>query len=299
MNLSHLLSPDSIICDVKGNTREEVYLEMLNLVPRVGDKKVICDEIIKHEELIGMPNELGLAIPHTRTAGVEDLHIVIGIHKEGVILKSNDTTKTHVIVMCLISKSTSNVYLLTLGAVSKFFIKPGNLEKISACATPQEVMKVFQDEKVEIKHTITAEDVMSTDFVSATKDSSVKDIIDLMTTSGHGRVAVLNDQKELEGVVTIRSIFKSGIPEYILMMDNLKFLPNLEPFDQLLANEDQMQGTDFINRTPDTISPSTPLIQIIVKLVKKDVLAYYVVDDQNRPIGVITEQELITNVLRG
>ncbi|MGL4854671.1 MAG: PTS sugar transporter subunit IIA, partial [Lentisphaeria bacterium] len=159
MNFSHLLNPGLIICDLKGTTREDIYLEMLRQLKKTVTKtdniEKICDDIISHEELIGMANEFGVAIPHTRTADVDDLHIIIGIHKNGVILKSIDTTPTHVVVMCLISKATSNTYLLTLRAISKYFMTAGNLNKVIKCGTPRDVTQLFIDDKLDVKHTIT------------------------------------------------------------------------------------------------------------------------------------------------
>ncbi|MGL4854202.1 MAG: CBS domain-containing protein, partial [Lentisphaeria bacterium] len=165
--------------------------------------------------------------------------------------------------------------------------------------TPRDVTQLFIDDKLDVKHTITAEDIMNKEFPTVANTTCVKEVIDIFTSTGKNQVAVVDENKCLIGSVSIESILKSGIPEYILMMDNLKFLPNLEPFENLLANEESMHLSQFMQRNCDIIAPKTPLIQVIVKLVKREATHYYVVDDNRIPLGVITYQELVKNILRG
>ena len=94
----------------------------------------------------------GYAIPHTRSAGVRDLHVVIGTHPQSIMLKDDDAEPSKVIIMCLISKSTSNVYLLTPKAVCCYFLKPGVADRAAACGSPQELVDMLENDKVEISH---------------------------------------------------------------------------------------------------------------------------------------------------
>lgn len=302
MNLDHLLNPQLIHCNLKGNDRETIYREMLTSLDNSTDEKLDTEEmyqaIVEHEGLIGMPYEMGLAIPHNRCANLHDLHIVVGIHKEGVVLKPEDTEPSKIIIMCLISKSTSNIYLLTLRAISMFCMTPGNMDKLIACNTPDEVMHVFAESKVEVKHRMTAEDVMHTEFPTIQSSDTLKTAIDRMAESGATTLPVVNDNQKFCGVVSAESVMRAGIPEYIMMMDNLKFLPNLEPFEDLLQSEDTTTVEKFINREPEKVSASTPLIQIIVRLVKREAYCFYVVDEAGQLKGIISYQDLIRNVLR-
>ena len=167
MNFADLLNPHLIICDLQSNDRDGIYREMLgqlrSVKKKIGDTEEVLQEIIEHEALIGMPNQCGFAVPHTRSGNIDDLHIVIGIHKKGVLLKDEDLEPSKVIILCLISKATSNTYLLVLKAIFSYFAAPGNTEKIVSCANPQEVIKQFKKDHVEIKHSIDAEDIMLSD----------------------------------------------------------------------------------------------------------------------------------------
>ena len=82
------------------------------------------------------------------------------------------------------------------------------------------------------------------------------------------------------------------------MMNNLKFLPEFEPFDQILKNEDNTPVQKFIDYSPKTYRKSTPLMEIIIRVIKEKANCLYVVDQDMRPDGVITKHELISNLLR-
>ena len=302
MNIADLLQPELIICDLQGNDRASIYHEMLSRLqehrPQVSSIDSLYEEIIDHEKLIDMPYSFGFAIPHTRSSSINDFHIVVGIHKHGVLLQEDDQTPSKVIILSLISKGTSNIYLLTLKAICSYFSKPENSDKITLCNTPQNVIQQLVRDKVEVKHSITAEDIMLKDFPSIEQSAVLKEAIDLLATSDRNQLPVLNNHLDFIGSISIESILKAGVPDYILMMDHVAFLSDFEPFEQVLANEDSLPLDKFINLTPDTCNTETHLMQIVADLLKKKVTCFYVLDDKEKLVGLISKKELLKNLLR-
>ena len=302
MNFTDLLDPELILCDVKGESRSTVYGEMLRhlkkIKPHIGNVDELLSEIEEHEALIDMPYTQGFAVPHTRSASVEDFYIVIGIHRKGVLLQDNDTEPSKIIILCLISKSTSNIYLLSLKAIYSYFSQDGVSEKVALCKSPDELIAMLDKDGVEVKHSITAEDIMMKDFSIMEESAVLGEAINYFTTSNRNQVPVVDSKQRFIGSVSIESILKADIPKYVMMMDNLEFLSEFEPFEQLLAKEDEMPLKDFINRSPETCSLQTPLMKIVVDLVKRKTNCFYVLDDQKKLVGLISKRELIKNLLR-
>ena len=83
MNLASLFSLVLILCDLEGQDRRKVYLELLSClkdeVPEIGNTENIYNEIIDHEKLIDIPYQMGFAVPHTRSSLINDFYIVVGI----------------------------------------------------------------------------------------------------------------------------------------------------------------------------------------------------------------------------
>lgn len=303
MNFADLLNPKLILCDLKGNNREAIYLEMLtalkqNQHQKVGDPQEILEEITKHEELIEMPYMAGFAIPHTRSVAVQDLHLVLGIHKAGVQLQEHDESPSKIIIMFLVSKETSQIYLLMLRALSRYFSSPGMSDKLSCCQTPAQVIELFHHDQVEVNHSIKAEDIMGPVPESLPETGMLGPAIDILAMTKRLHIPIINDDQQLIGDFNIDSILKGSVPDYILMMDNLSFLPEFEPFEKLLKNEDKTPIDTFINREPHTCKISTPLMELLIEVLKKQINCFYVVDDKNHLLGIITKHELIQNLLR-
>ena len=303
MNFAELLNPKLIICDLKGQDRESIYLEMLQSLKHsrnkeIGDIQEIFTEISAHEALIEMPYEAGFAIPHTRSVAVQDLHLVMGIHKAGVQLQEHDATPSKIILMFLVSKETSQIYLLMLKALSRYFSSPGMSDKLACCVTPAQVIEIFHRDQVEVNHSIKAEDIMGSIPDSLPETGMLGAAIDSLAQTKRLHIPIVNDKDQLIGDLNIDSILKGSVPDYILMMDHVAFLPEFEPFDKLLKNEDKTSIDKFINREPHTCSLHTPLMEIILKVLKEQINCFYVVDQDKRLLGTITKHELIQNLLR-
>ena len=109
----------------------------------------------------------------------------------------------------------------------------------------------------------------------------------------------MGEGNQLLGVIDAPAILKRAVPEYILMMDNLNFLTSFEPFEKFLNEEEDLKVEDLMREPKAVIKPGTPLIQISVTLIKDDAVNLFVVNDENKLVGVISIRELIKNVLRG
>ena len=126
MKLNSILNEELVFCDLAGNTREDIYSSMLEkaqheLAPLTSEE--LFKEIIEREDLLNIPYE-GMSLPHIRNSKLNDLYVIVGILKEPVKLKENDLAPTRLIVMSLISSETSDIYLKTLAAFTRFSRSP-------------------------------------------------------------------------------------------------------------------------------------------------------------------------------
>ena len=76
--------------------------------------------MIEREDACGISYDSGLAFPHMRHPELQDLDIGIGILRTPVRLREHDKADTRVILCCMISETTSVIYLKALAAFSKY-----------------------------------------------------------------------------------------------------------------------------------------------------------------------------------
>ena len=140
------LSPDLIIMDLQGNTKEEIFRELLALL---SDKKQISDpeycltELLKRENIASTCFENGISIPHCKCNAVKKITLAIGIKKDGCQFDSLDGKPTGIFVLCLSPDSSASPHIECLAALGTLLSVPENPEKIMQAASQKEVYDIF------------------------------------------------------------------------------------------------------------------------------------------------------------
>ena len=303
MNLASLFSAEMVVCDLKGKDRREVYLELLGRlqqeVPEIGSTENIYNEITEHEKLIDMPYQMGFAVPHTRSSLLTDFYIVVGIHEKGILLQEEDIDPSKVIIMCLISKSTSDLYLLALRSIYSYFSRPGVVDEVATCKEASELLAILERDKVEVKHTLAVEDIMNSDFSFLHTGANVKEAIDLFISQKVSEIPILNDGGCLLGTVSTSSLLKQGVPDYVLMMETHAFLNSFAPFERLLTHEESWTVEEILDQKPHICNKDFPAAQLVIGFIKEHVSTYYVVDENKKLLGTVSQLELVKKLLRG
>ena len=300
MKLASILREELIFVGVPGSCREEIYGELLKRASAAIDIPVTgaLNALIEREDSSGMPYE-GVAFPHTRMPELDDLYIIVGVLAEPAKLKENDAAATSIVVLSLISHTTSDVYLKSLAAFARYFSQPGKCAALAASPTPRAFFKHIEDDKVTLKKTITAEDLMSRDLHTVRPSDPLSKALDYFDLDQSEVLAVVDDDGRLVGELKAVEVIRHFVPEYIFMMDSLKFLTSFEAFDNIFQKENVETVGKFMQPPTMVTHPELPLIQFTVSLVRPEAEMIFVVDKENKLVGELSIHNVIHNVLRG
>jgi len=302
MKLSSLLDSDLIFFDIEGENRQTVYT---NLISKLSEKKSlpestekIVNKMIDREDMLSIAYEKSFAFPHLRMPQLNDLYIVIGILKKPVKLKNNDVSKTQIITAFLISGNTSEIYLMSLSAFTKFLMKNDNSTQLIKSEKASRFIEILNKNQVNVKDTITAEDIMITEYPYVEKNDSISKVLDLYASEKKLTLPVIEQDRTFLGQIDSFDLLGRSIPKYMMLLNNHQFLTSFEPFGKLIEDEEITYVRDFIIESSMIISPETPLIQLTLYLLKKDLNNLFVVKN-GKLLGIVTMQEIIKKVLRG
>ena len=78
-----------------------------------------------------------------------------------------------------------------------------------------------------------AKDIMTKDIATLSFSHTLKEVIDLFFKENISGVPVLNEDHTVAGVLTEKEIINVGLPQYMSMMDNISFLKEFEPFEEI------------------------------------------------------------------
>ena len=120
-SLTRYLNKNCISCSLKGNTKDEILNEMVTLLIQSGNvtnrEKVLS--ALKEREAAGSTGlEKGIAIPHTKTNGVTEPVVAIGIKKDGADFNAMDGNPSQIFVMLVAPVDGTSPLMRAMAAFS-------------------------------------------------------------------------------------------------------------------------------------------------------------------------------------
>jgi len=147
MKLSDYLPEDHIIHNLKGKTKieiiEELLLKMqeLNLIK---DYDSTLNDILAREGYLSTGLENGLAIPHAKTNGTDELVMVFGLKKEGVEFETLDNKPAQLIFLVLSPPDTSGPHIQALALITRNLKNEAVRESIINAQSPASIVEIIQ-----------------------------------------------------------------------------------------------------------------------------------------------------------
>lgn len=122
---------------------------------------------------------------------------------------------------------------------------------------------------------------MTTDVVTVHLDTTLPEAHELMTKHKIRRLPVVNDARELVGMVTLGDL-REARPSSATSL-------NVWELNYLLA---KLRISDFMSRTLITIAPETSVVEAARLMLAHKISGLPVVDDHGQLRGIITETDL-------
>lgn len=298
MNLAEYLDPELITLDIKAETKIraiELLADLFRSKYPDKNKQDIIGAIAEREELGSTSFGRGFAFPHARTEIISDLHIVVGIVKDGVEDKGPDGIPIKIICLFLTPKNISRLYLQTLSGLASVARRPGMLDKLLAARSPKEIIEIVRDTGVEIKEGLSVGDIMVQNVITVSPDDTLRNVANIMFEYNFDGVPVVDNEGNLLGDVSGKELIRSALPDYEKALTNQ---PDLEPFENLLRHEDRLRVRDVMRQEVATISENAPLIEAAATMLSRNADRLMVVHD-GRLVGIISASDIISKVIRG
>ncbi len=302
MKLSSVLNPEFVFTGLRGGSAQEIYTEilrrMLLAMELDGDIPGMVQEMTGREDAIGVAYD-GVAYPHLRLDGYDDLGLAVGILAEPVKLRPSDIGEVKVVILSLVGEKVGDFYLKTLAASLRYLSNPEALDRIAACTSGEAVQAQLDRDGIRIKKNITAEDLMDTGIPSISPDNTLREAFDLFTRSNHSILPVVDAQNRLLGVLDAVKIISKFIPEYVMMLPNTQFMENFQTFDTLNREEGTRLVKDFMRPAKLLITPETPLFHCTVEICRHAAYTIFVTREDGTLVGSLSVNNIIHRVLRG
>ena len=149
MRMSDFVVRDAIIPELRAATKEEVIREIVESLRAAGQLRGAADTddvvraIQKRESLGSTGIGRGVAIPHTKHAGVEKLIGTIAVSRPGVSFDSLDGEPVHVFVLLISPQDRPGDHLRALENVSRNLRDDGFVKALRQAASREAILALL------------------------------------------------------------------------------------------------------------------------------------------------------------
>jgi mannitol/fructose-specific phosphotransferase system IIA component (Ntr-type) len=153
--LSELLSPATIILDLKSGDRESVLAELVNQIPQLADqpeaRQTLLRALHEREQLHSTGIGDGIALPHSRNAlvGLVDQSIMVfGRHKQGIPYDAVDSVPAR--LFFLLIAPTVTQHLAILARLTRLLRSPKLRQNLLAADKSEKVLAVIREAEAKL-----------------------------------------------------------------------------------------------------------------------------------------------------
>ncbi len=139
---AQLLREDRVIIDMKAKDKDSALQELLSVLNLKPEQEKLVLEQLKKREAIGSTGVgKGVAIPHARSVVVDDVHLVVGVSKEGIDFQALDGKPVHLFFLLIAPPQDLGArYLITLGEIANVVRKIVSSKEYLNFETPKELV---------------------------------------------------------------------------------------------------------------------------------------------------------------
>ena len=146
MNLKKILNTNLVELDLKGNSKQEIIENLLDILVKTGkvkDRTKALEALLEREAKMSTGIQQGVAIPHGKTDAVTELLACVGIVKEGVDFKSLDGVPGKIFIMTLSPSTRSGPHVQFLADISRVLTSEGMRDKLINAETKDELLSLI------------------------------------------------------------------------------------------------------------------------------------------------------------
>lgn len=150
MKVSELLKPEFIVPNLKGETKDDVINELIDLFksdPRVEDIEKVKTAVLDREKVMSTGVGKGFAIPHGKTNAVKEIIGAFGKVKEGIEYDALDGNPVQLIFLLVGKDNLISTHIKLLSRISRLMNKDDFRHRLTEANSADEIIKLFNEEE--------------------------------------------------------------------------------------------------------------------------------------------------------
>ena len=147
MKITDFLVPELVVADLEVVTKDEALRSLADRVASVVSELDAADilAVIKDREALGSTGiGHGIAIPHGKLGGLEEIVVLFGRSKKGVEFAAVDGNPVHLIFLLLAPENSAGTHLKILARISRMLKREEICHKLLELSTAEDLYAVIR-----------------------------------------------------------------------------------------------------------------------------------------------------------
>ena len=147
MNLLDILSPESTIVDLKGESKEDIITELVNSLAvgdAITDRDQVLQAVLDREKIMSTGIGDGIAIPHGKSAAVTELVAAMGTQRRGVDFDALDGEPAFVFFLLVSPANVSGPHIKALARISRLLKNDEFKKKLIEADSAEEIIATIE-----------------------------------------------------------------------------------------------------------------------------------------------------------
>jgi PTS system nitrogen regulatory IIA component len=143
-----VLTKETINLHLKGTNKQEIIDELLDILVaanKIQDRQAAYMAVMEREQKMSTGMKHGIAIPHGKSATINDLVACIGISDNPVDFDSLDREPCRIFIMTLSPMEKTGPHLQFLAEISLLFKSSEKRAEILKAANSEDILKILAE----------------------------------------------------------------------------------------------------------------------------------------------------------
>jgi len=304
MQLTNHLEAGQILVGCEETDKHRLLDKMTEalLSPRVRrlnpsvDKNILSEDIFRRESERPTTTGNGLAFPHARVEGFSGIGISLAIMKRPIDFGgSGDGVR----LACLIvaPQEAPMATLKVMARIAQFFRNAANRDALLSASSGEEVVALLATGELSLDIPVTARDIMVPPSTRVRPDTPLREVARTMHAQRLQAMAVVDEDERLVGEITADGLFQFGLPEFFQHLKSVSFISEFDPFEKYFEHEAHSVAKQLVCLKICRMRPEATLLEIVFALAVQRFVQVYVVDANDRWVGMIDRAAVLNNVI--
>jgi fructose PTS system EIIBC or EIIC component len=150
MKLTDFLKVEHIIPDLKGNSKEEVINELINLFQsdsKVEDLEKVREAVLEREKIMSTGVGKGFAIPHGKTGAIKEILAAFGKSNKPIEYQSLDNEPVQLVFLLVGKDNLVSSHIKLLSRISRMMNDDSFRNNLINAKTNEEILNMFKKEE--------------------------------------------------------------------------------------------------------------------------------------------------------